>query len=329
MDDRVPPIGFHLPHEDPRVTVITETLFAGVELGGTKCVCILASGPDGIVDTRRIPTTSPEETMTAIEAVLDEWRAGPGFAALGLGSFGPLDLDPASPQFGSITATTKPGWRDTVVAPRLAARYGIPCAIDTDVAGAALAEGRWGGAIGLSSHVYVTVGTGVGAGIIVNGQPVRGLGHPEAGHMHVARMPGDDWPGACVFHGDCVEGLASGFAVEHRVGRNAGTLTADDPVWSTVAFAIAGLCHNLVMTVVPQRILIGGGVTTRQPQILPMVRAMLIDSLAAYGNVVAITGQIDRFIAPPALGDDAGPLGAIALAQDALASAVSKPVPVH
>lgn len=303
-------------------------ILAGVELGGTKCICVLATGPDAIIETRRVDTTTPEETLEAIEAVLDGWQAERKFAALGLASFGPLDLDPASAHFGAITATTKPGWRDTPVASRFAARYRVPCAIDTDVAGAALAEGRWGGAIGLSSHVYITVGTGVGAGIIVNGRPVRGQGHPEAGHMHVARYPGDDWAGSCVFHGDCVEGLASGFAVEHRTGRDAGAIAPDDPVWRLVAHAIAGMCHNLVMTVVPQRILIGGGVATRQPQILPMIRAMLIDSLAGYGNVIAVTDQIDRFVAPPQLGDQAGPLGAIALAQDALAEVSSRSIHV-
>ncbi|MGN6122732.1 MAG: ROK family protein [Sphingomonas oligoaromativorans] len=296
-------------------------LAAGVELGGTKCVCVLATGPGGVVAEERVPTTSPEETLSAIERVLDRWQAESGFAALGLACFGPLQLKPGAPDYGYITATTKPGWRNTDVARRLGSRYGVPTAIDTDVSGAALAEGRWGGAQGLSSHAYITVGTGVGAGIIVNGRPVMGIGHAEAGHMRVPRFPGDDWKGACTFHGDCVEGLASGFAVEQRTGRNGGELPADHVVWSMVAHAIAGLCHNLVMGSVPERILIGGGVATKQPQILPMVRAMLVESLAGYGDAVALSSQIERYIAPPALGDQAGPMGAIALAMDALAAA--------
>ncbi|HET8613622.1 MAG TPA: ROK family protein, partial [Sphingomonas sp.] len=251
--------------------------FAGVELGGTKCVCVLAYGPGAVIDERRVPTTDPAETLAAIERVLDEWRDGPGFAALGLACFGPLDLDRDSPRYGFITATTKPGWRDTDVAGRLARRYAVPVAIDTDVAGAAFAEGRWGDARGLQTYSYITVGTGVGAGIIVGGKSVRGLGHAEAGHMHVSRFPGDDWPGSCTFHGDCVEGLASGFAIEQRTGRRGETLPPDHPVWEKVAFAIAGMCHNLVTTVTPCRILIGGGVTSKQPQILPMVRRMLIE----------------------------------------------------
>ena len=293
---------------------MTGPLYAGVELGGTKCVCTLARGPEDIVEQRRISTTTPDETLGAIEHVLGGWMHAHRPAALGLASFGPLDLDPASARYGYITATTKPGWRDADVATRLAHRTGLPTGIDTDVAGAALAEHRWGGAIGLSSFVYVTVGTGVGAGIVVGGQPVRGLGHPEAGHMHVARMAGDRWPGACTFHGDCVEGLASGFAIKQRAGRAASQIASDDPVWTTAAHAIAGLCHNLVMTAAPERILIGGGVVTQQPQLLPMIRRMLVESLAGYGDAAGIERQIDRFVVLPSLGDQAGPLGSLALA---------------
>jgi fructokinase len=263
----------------------------------------------------RIPTTTPEETLGAIEQVLDRWQAEHGFVALGIASFGPLELHPCSPHFGHITRTTKPGWAHAAVGPRLMRRYGVPAAIDTDVSGAALAEGLWGGAQGLATYSYVTVGTGIGAGIVVHGRPVMGLGHAEAGHMQVARYPGDDWPGACTFHGDCVEGLASGFAIEQRVGRSLDGLAADDPVWPKVAHAIAGLCCNLVMTVVPERILIGGGVPNRQPQLLPLVRQMLVKSLAGYGDTANLADRMVDYIAAPALGDQAGPLGSIALAR--------------
>jgi fructokinase len=295
-----------------------DPLVAGVELGGTKCVCLLASGPDAVVAEARIATTTRAETFGEVERVLDRWRADHGFAALGIAPFGPLELRPEAPDFGHITVTTKPGWSNADVAPRLIRRYGVPTAIDTDVSGAALAEGRWGAGQGLASFVYITVGTGVGAGIIVGGRPVAGLGHAEAGHMRVSRFPGDGWEGACVFHGDCVEGLASGFAIERRTGMAGASIPADHQVWTLVAHALAGLCHNLVMGSVPQRILIGGGVATRQPQILPMVRRMLVESLAGYGASLAIVSGIDGFIAPPALGDRAGPLGAVALALDAL-----------
>jgi fructokinase len=302
--------------------VTTETpLVAGVELGGTKCVCVLASGPDRIEAEHRIPTTDPATTMDAVEAVLDDWRAGPGFAALGIGSFGPLELNPRAMSFGHVTETPKPGWRNADVAPRLIERYGLPTRIDTDVVGAALAEARWGGARGLSTYCYITVGTGVGAGIVVNGRPVMGLGHPEAGHVKVPRLDGDDWGGACPYHGDCVEGLAAGSAIERRTGRKAETIPADDPVWRTVAYAMAGLCHNLVMTVPPERILLGGSVMTGQPQLLPMIRRMLAVNLGGYGEAARISKMLGDYVALPALGNQAGPLGSIALGLDALAAA--------
>ncbi|HEY0316373.1 MAG TPA: ROK family protein [Sphingomonas sp.] len=293
-------------------------LVAGVELGGTKCVCVLASGPDGIRDEARLPTTTPGETLPAIEAVLDAWKRDHGFAALGIGSFGPIDVDRSSPTYGSITATPKPGWNHVDVAQRLILRFGVPTGFDTDVAGAALAEGRWGGAQGLDSFCYVTVGTGVGVGVISSGRPARGLGHVEAGHLRIGRAAGDDWAGACVYHGDCVEGLASGFAVEKRTGRRGETIGADDPVWPLVAHALAGLCHNLVLTALPRRILIGGSVANHQPQIMGMIRDRLVESLAGYAQGERIAAEIGSFIVSPALGDQAGPLGAIALGMDAL-----------
>jgi fructokinase len=297
-----------------------EALVVGVELGGTKCVCVLGSGLSHIVAEQRLPTTTPVETLAAIEHVLDGWRRDHGFAALGLASFGPIDIDPASPDYGSVTATPKPGWRHTDVARRMKDRFAVPTGFDTDVSGAALAEGRWGSAQGLDSFCYITVGTGVGVGVISSGRPVRGLGHAEAGHLRVARAPGDAWPGSCVYHGDCVEGLASGFAIEKRIGRRGETIAVDDPVWPLVAQALAGLCHNLVLTVVPQRILIGGSVGTGQKQLLPMIREGLVASLAGYAEADRIADAIDRFIVEPGLGEQAGPMGAIALALDALAA---------
>jgi fructokinase len=299
---------------------MTEPLVAGIELGGTKCVCTLASGPGRVVDEDRLPTTTPTETMNGISAILDRWRDAHGFAALGIASFGPVELDRDALDYGHITNTPKPGWEDTDVAQRLTRRYGVPTGFDTDVSGAALSEGRWGGAQGLKSYAYITVGTGVGVGVIVDGKPAVGLGHAEGGHVRVPRVKGDDWEGACIFHGDCVEGLASGFAVEKRSGRKGGEIGSDDPVWGLVAHALAGLCNNLVFTCVPERILIGGGVATKQPQMLPMIREKLVAMMAGYAHAKKIAQQIDRFIAPPALGDQAGPLGSIALALDALAA---------
>lgn len=219
-------------------------------------------------------------------------------------------MDRGSPSYGSITTTTKPGWRNVDVARRIEAELGLPANFDTDVNGAALAEMSWGAGRGLSDFAYVTVGTGIGVGLIANGTPVHGFGHPELGHVRVKRLPGDDWPGACPFHGDCVEGIASGSALKARLGGgDPGGLAADDPVWASVADALAQLCHGLVCATAPQQIAIGGGVIERQPHLLGKVRERLVESLAGY---VPLPGE--DYLVLPELGAQAGPLGAVALA---------------
>ena len=287
--------------------------FAGVEMGGTKCVCLLATGPDDIRDEVRIPTTTPAETLAGIEAVLTRWRAQSGLGAIGVASFGPLDLDPASPLYGTLVNTPKPGWTGANLLAGLT-RFGVPVALDTDVNGAALAEGLWGGARGLDSYTYVTVGTGIGVGSIVRGLAVRGLGHSEAGHLKIPRLPGRSWPGVCPFHGDCAEGLASGPAIQAQAGVPAVELPQAHPIWEEVVQTLAALMHNLVLTTAPQRILIGGGVVSGQPFLLPRLRRALVDSLNGYGVAPAIAADIDSFVDAPTLGTSAGPLGAVALA---------------
>lgn len=294
-----------------------DPLIAGVELGGTKCICILATGPDDVRDEVRIPTTTPDETLGAIEATLERWT---GFAALGIASFGPVSLDRAAADYGGITATTKPGWSNTSVAPRLASRCAVPTGFDTDVVGAALGEGRWGAAQGLADFAYVTVGTGIGVALIAGGRPVAGMTHGELGHVRPVRLAGDDWPGACVFHGACVEGLASGPAIAARAGRAAEDLPGGDPVWGMVAHTLAQLLHTLVLTGVPRRIVLGGGVMTGAPHLLMRIRPLLDTSLGGYGATRAIGDMTDYAVAA-ALGGRAGPLGAIVLGQRALAGA--------
>ncbi|TZG27457.1 ROK family protein [Sphingomonas montanisoli] len=289
-------------------------LVAGVELGGTKCVCVLAGGPDDIRDERRIDTRSPAETLPEIAAILAEWRDA---QAIGLASFGPVDLDERSDHYGRIVNTPKPGWNGADIV-GLARARGLPFGFDTDVAGAALAEGRWGAARGLDSFAYVTVGTGVGVGTVMRGQTVRGLGHSEAGHLRVPRLAGDAFAGACPYHGDCVEGLASGPAIAARAGRSGESLAPGDPAWEPAVAALAAMLHNLVLTSAPERILIGGGVLGGQPTLLPRLRTALVDSLAGYGAAPAIAAGIDDFLQAPALGHQAGPMGAIALGLDAL-----------
>lgn len=290
-----------------------EPPFVGVELGGTKCVCLLARSHEEIVDRRVIATSTPAETLEDIERVLDEWKAKHGIRALGIASFGPIDLDRSSPTYGFITTTTKPGWPGTDVAVRLARRLSVPAAFDTDVNGAALAELRWGAGRSLADLAYVTVGTGVGVGLIVGGQPVHGFGHPELGHVRVEQRPGEEWQGACPFHGGCVEGLASGSAIRSRLGdRRVEEVRDDDPLWDSVAWALAQLCHVLVCSTSPMVILIGGGVMDRQPHLLERIEPLLVESLAGY-RALPESGQ---YIRPPDLGPLAGPLGAVALAMD-------------
>lgn len=288
-------------------------IFAGVELGGTKCVAILARGPDDVLARETLPTTSPEETLGRIEEILANWRSEHGFAALGIASFGPINLDEDSAGHGEITSTPKPGWRGAQVRDRLARATAVPTAFDTDVNGAALAEMRWGSGRGFDDFAYVTVGTGVGVGLIVNGKPTRGFAHCELGHIRVARLPGDEFAGSCPYHGDCVEGLAAGPSLEARAGDRVSQLEPDDPLWDSVAWTLAQLCHAIVCAAAPRAIAIGGGVVGNQPHLLRRIEPMLVDSLNGYVELPS-NGP---YVRSPALGDDAGPLGAIALAMTA------------
>jgi fructokinase len=293
-------------------------LLAGVELGGTKCVCILGTGRDDVRALERLPTGEREETLRQIEAVLERWRSQHGsLRALGIASFGPVDLKSRSPTYGFITSTTKPGWRDTDVAKRLGRRLGVPVGFDTDVNGAALAEGRWGAAQGLDDFAYVTVGTGIGVGSIVRGRPIFGMNHTELGHIRVARKPGDRFAGACPFHGDCIEGLASGPAIEARAGRPASQLAPDHPAWEFVAHGLGQLMHTMVLTTAPQRIFLGGGVMNAQAHLFERIREELRRSLNGYVEATELDGGLAQYIVSPGLGTMAGPLGALALAADA------------
>jgi fructokinase len=293
-------------------------LLAGVELGGTKCVCILGTGPDDVRAVERLGTGEREDTLRQVEAVLDRWRQQHGAVrALGIASFGPVDLRADSPTFGYITSTTKPGWRNTDVGQRLGKRLGVPVGFDTDVNGAALAEGRWGAGRGLDDFAYVTVGTGIGVGTIVRGRSIFGMNHTELGHIRVVRKPGDTFAGMCPFHGDCIEGLASGPAIEARTGKPAFQLPPDHPAWDYVAHGLAQLLHTMVLTTAPQRIFLGGGVMGGQAHLFERIQQELKRSLNHYVEAAELDQGIAQFIVPPGLGTMAGPLGALALAADA------------
>lgn len=289
----------------------------GVELGGTHCRCILGSGPGDVRAEAELPTRDPGTTLSAIAGVLEQWRERFGApAAIGIASFGPLELRRQSPRYGHIGATPKPGWRHVDLLGFFTAHVAAPVGLTTDVIGAALAEGRWGDAQGLADFAYVTVGTGVGVGLIVGGHAALGCHHPELGHIRIARLAGDRWPGSCPFHGDCVEGLACGPAIEARTGKRAADLPIDSPVWETVAHALGQLAHALVVAVGPRRILMGGGVMSAQPHLFARIRNALRASLNGYLDVEELTSGLDRYVGPPALATRAGPLGALALAAD-------------
>jgi fructokinase len=277
-------------------------LYGGVEAGGTKFVCATGNGPHDL-ERFVFPTTTPAETIArAVKFLRDR---GP-IRALGIAAFGPVDLHPGSDTYGYITSTPKPGWAHTDIAGMLGRALGVPVAIDTDVNAAALAETRWRGARGLEDVVYITVGTGIGGGALVGGRLVRGLVHPEMGHMRIPHdRAADPFPGICPFHGDCFEGLACGPAVEQRWGARARELPPDHPAWPLEAHYLALGIANIICTISPRRIILGGGIM-EQPHLLPMVR----DEVGAVINKYVAIPEI----AAPQLGKDAGVLGAIALA---------------
>jgi fructokinase len=296
---------------------MSTAIYAGVEMGGTKCVCVLGTGPDDVREQQIVPTGDPAPTLNAIAEVLQRWSiATADLAAIGVAAFGPIDLRRESRTYGRIGNTPKERWKDVDLAGFFNQRFGLQVGFTTDVIGAALAEGRWGGARGLTDFAYVTVGTGVGVGVVVAGAPFLGRHHPELGHVRVARAVGDCWPGNCRFHGDCVEGLASGPAIEARSGGLALDLPRDSPIWDTVAQALGQLAHILVLLMAPQRIVMGGGVLSAQPHLFPRIRSSLATNLNGYLNIPQLGGGMDAYVVPPGLGTRAGPLGALALAAD-------------
>ena len=289
-------------------------LWGGIEAGGTKFVCAVGTGPDNLRAEVRFPTTTPEETIGRAVQFFQQQKKGP-LTAIGIASFGPVDLNPDSPTFGYITDTPKPGWAHTDFAGRIRRALGVPVGFDTDVNVAALGEYRWGAAQGLDTFIYLTIGTGIGGGGMVNGKLIHGLVHPEMGHIRIPHdRDRDPYAGSCPYHGDCLEGLAAGPALEERWGQRGETLPADHPAWPLEADYLAFGLVNIICILSPQRIIIGGGVM-QQPQLFPLVRRRVQELLNNYLPVPAILDHIDDYIVPPGLGDRAGVLGAMALAE--------------
>lgn len=286
-------------------------MIAGVETGGTKIICGLAenSAPSVLIDVIELPTSTPAVAGVRIREFLD--ARVDRIDAVGIASFGPLDLNPASPGFGSITATTKPGWGHTGLSELIGGR---PMTLVSDVTGAALGEAAYGAATGLTDAAYVTVGTGIGVGALLSGRPVSATGHPELGHLPVRRHPDDDFPGVCPFHGDCIEGLASGPAMSARWKRPTRSLESDHPRAVTLeAYYLGQLLATVVYSLVPQRIVLGGGVLKIEGMLTAARMAMVQEINGALGSAHPAT-EPDTYVVPPQLGDHSGVLGALHLA---------------
>ncbi|MDP9010088.1 MAG: ROK family protein [Pseudomonadota bacterium] len=297
-------------------------LFGAVEAGGTKFACAIGDENGTIHAESRFPTSDAVSTMAAVRDFFNGHRRALGaLSAIGVGCFGPLILDKRSAKYGFIGKTPKAGWCDIDVVGMLATEFSCPVGFDTDVNTAALAEHRWGAARGVTNVVYLTVGTGIGGGVLIDGAPLHGLLHPEIGHVYPRRHPRDaDFAGACPFHGDCLEGLASGPAIRARCGADLSHLDAAHAQWQIQADYLGQLCAQLVLTLSPQRIIMGGGVMT-QERLFPGIRERMLHWLGGYIDRSEILTGSSHYVVPPALGARAGVLGGIHLAMDAAGTA--------
>ena len=289
-------------------------LFGTLEAGGTKMVLSIGNEQNELIEQTSIPTEAPEKTIPA----MIDWFRDKRIAALGIGTFGPVDLKKDSPTYGWITKTPKPGWSDKPLLPPMQEALGVPALIDTDVNAAALAEWKLGAAKGLNSCLYVTVGTGIGAGLVVEGKLVHGLVHPEFGHMLLRQEKEDPAPdGFCPYHKGCLEGLAAGPAIEKRWGRKAYDLPEDHEAWNLEAAYLAQMCMDAVCGFSPEKIILGGGVM-QQKHLFPLIRKKTMELLNGYVQAKEILEEIDSYIVEPGLGTKSGATGALLLAKQAL-----------
>lgn len=285
---------------------------AAIEAGGTKFVLAIGDEKGNIIKRESIPTTLPEETFKKVFEFFD----GEEFEAMGIGTFGPIDLDENSPTYGYITSTPKPHWGNVDFVGPLKERYQVPIAFDTDVNGAALGELYFGSAQGLKSCLYLTIGTGIGGGAIVEGKIVHGLLHPEMGHILLSKHADETTNGFCPFHKNCLEGLASGPAIEKRWGVKAYNLPVDHPAWEMEGYYLSQAIMNFILTLSPEKIILGGGVM-KQSQIFKYIHKYVVEMLNGYVQKEEVLNNIQDYIVYPKLGDNAGICGALALAMQA------------
>lgn len=283
-----------------------------IEAGGTKFVCGVGREDGTIEDRISFPTEFPEQTLTNVVS----YFADKDIEAMGIGCFGPIDIDVTSPTFGAVTTTPKPGWSGFDVLGALKKEFAIPFGWDTDVNAAAFGEATWGAAKGLDSCLYFTIGTGVGVGVFTEGRLVHGLVHPEGGHVLIRRHKDDQFEGSCPYHGDCLEGLAAGPALEKRWGMKGVDIPVDHPAWQIEAYYIGQAITNAILLLSPKKVILGGGVM-HQKQLFPLIRQEVDKHLNGYVQAVDIVERLDEYIVPPGLGDNAGLCGALALGLEA------------
>ncbi len=297
----------------------SQPLFGGIEGGGTKFVCAVGTGPNDIRAEVRFPTTTPEETISQAVKFFKQQEENFGkLASIGFASFGPLDPHPDSPTYGYILPTPKPGWTNANVVGMVRSAFDIPIAFDTDVNGAALGEWKWGKGQGLNTFIYLTIGTGIGGGVFVEGKLLHGLLHPELGHIPLPHdRKKDPFDGVCPFHGDCFEGLATGVSIEKRWGQRSATLPPEHPAWDLEVEYISHALTAYSYTLSPQRIILGGGVG-QLPHMLPRIQQRTQQLINGYIKSPAILENIETYIVNPGLGNLSGVLGAIALGRQAL-----------
>lgn len=294
--------------------------FGGIEAGGTKFVCAIGDENYELLESVRIPTENPKDTVDKSISFFTNLADKYPLSSIGIGSFGPVDLDVNSETYGFITSTAKPGWQNVNFGKYVKEKLNIPLGFDTDVNAAALAEHLNGAAKSLDTFVYLTIGTGIGGGVMANGKLLHGLGHPEIGHSFIPKDARDDYKGMCPFHRNmCFEGLASGPAIEERWGASGDQLHDKHEVWDLEAYYIALGLVNCITFFSPKKIILGGSVTA-QEQLFPLIRTNVQKLLNGYINLSAITENIDGYIVPASFGNDTGILGALALAKNALSS---------
>lgn len=288
-------------------------IIGAIEAGGTKFICGLGNEAGEILDRISFPTETPEKTLQQAVAYFED----AGALAIGIGSFGPLNMDRSSPLYGHVTTTPKRGWAGFDFVGYMERHFPVPIGFDTDVNAAAFGEVKWGAAQGLDSCVYYTIGTGVGVGVYTEGKLVHGLVHPEGGHMLTRRHAEDHFAGLCPYHGDCLEGLAAGPAIEKRWGVKGSALPANHPAWEMEAYYLGQAIAGVILLLSPKRVILGGGVM-HQGHLFPMIRSEVRKALNGYVSAQEILGTMDSYIVPPGLGDNAGLCGALALGIESL-----------